>query len=229
MQGETAFVVPAYQCRRSIGSVVGDIREHFPHALIIVVDDGSDDGTADAAREAGVIVLCHATNRGKGAALRTGFRHALGAGTQVVVTLDGDGQHLASDAVALVDAVLKDGADLAVGNRMLDPAGMPWDRRVSNSLSSLIVSVAIQRRVPDVQCGLRAVKASLLRRLPLRADYFEVETEMLLVAAMAGARIVSIPIRSVYAKDGQGASHIRRVRDTIRFLALLGRTAFRWA
>ena len=225
-----AVVVPAYRCRPWIEGVVRDLSQHIPDATIIVVDDGSDDGTGELARRAGAIVLSHPTNRGKGSALRTGFAEALRRRCRAVVTVDGDGQHRAEDAAKVLALVVGGKADLVLGNRMHNPGRMPRDRWLSNSLSSLVVSVACQRRIRDAQCGLRAVSAQLLQQLPLRSRRFEIESEMILLAAKAGARIASRPVASVYDEgDGNATSHIARARDTLRFLRLIFSHFLRWS
>jgi|YelNatPaOPRAMG01_1025707.scaffolds.fasta_scaffold00008_148 glycosyltransferase involved in cell wall biosynthesis len=229
MRPKTAVVIPAYQCAGQVGAVVREVQEELAGSGIIVVDDGSGDGTAEAARNAGAVVLSHPRNRGKGAALRTGFAEALRRGYQVVVTVDGDGQHRGQDAAVLAAVVAEGQADLALGNRMGNPERMPWDRRWSNRLSSLLVSIACLRRIPDSQCGVRAISAELLRSLPLASDRFEIETEVILAAAKSGARIASLPVASVYPDGEQSPpSHVARVRDTLRFLRFLLMFLLRW-
>ncbi|MDZ7373086.1 MAG: glycosyltransferase family 2 protein [candidate division KSB1 bacterium] len=223
------MVVPAYRCRAQVARVVGEVKQAFPGAVTIVVDDGSGDGTGEAAQKAGAYVLSHARNQGKGVAVRTGLAEAVRRGAEIIVTLDGDGQHRAEDAARLAALVERAAADLAVGNRMGDPRGMPWDRRLSNRLSSLVVSIACQRWVPDSQCGLRALSARLAKGLPLTAEHFEIETEMLLAAAKAKARVQSVPVQSIYPEgEDQPASNIARLRDTLRFLRLLILFFLRW-
>ena len=96
-----AYLIPAYQASRSLAQVIADLREHDPDGALLVVDDGSSDGTGDIARAAGIDVVTHDTNRGKGVALRTGFAWLAERGFDAAVTIDADGQHRAEDAVML--------------------------------------------------------------------------------------------------------------------------------
>jgi glycosyltransferase involved in cell wall biosynthesis len=205
-----ACVIPALNAERTIGSVVTHLHECLDGVPVIVVSDGSTDGTASEARQAGARVMTFDQNRGKGAALRAGFGAAVGTGATVVVTLDADGQHDPASAPALVAAILE-GADVAVGVRQRLGTTMPWQRRVTNSLSSLAVSVCAGRPMADVQSGYRAIRASVLRAIAPRGDRYEYETDFLIQAARAGFSVAWVPVPTLY---GGAPSHFRGVRDT---------------
>jgi glycosyltransferase involved in cell wall biosynthesis len=185
-----------------------------------VVDDGSTDGTAGIAQAYKVHVIRHDRNRGKGSALKTGFRACLDAGADAVLTLDGDGQHDPAFIPAFIRRLNDPVCDLVVGQRDLRWPGMPPDRVFSNRTSSLITSMAAGRRIPDSQCGFRLYRRSVLTRIHPETERYEMETEMLILAARDGFRIGWCPVRASY--DGQ-VSHIRRLRDSARFLRLIGR------
>jgi len=213
-----AVIVPAYREAARIAEVVRGVRRHCPRVL--VVDDGSDDGTAEAARQAGAEVLRHAVNRGKGAALNTGFARARRQGLDFVITLDGDGQHDPDDLPAFVAAYRRSGLPVLVGNRMDRAAGMPLVRRLTNRFMSALLSREMGQRVPDTQCGYRLYRLDALPAQPLGSARFAAESEILLELAERGARIGSVPIRVIYRDE---RSKIRPLRDTARFFRMLRR------
>jgi glycosyltransferase involved in cell wall biosynthesis len=135
-----------------------------------VVDDGSTDGTADRAGEAGAEVLRHSTNLGKGAAIRTGLESLLGRAYTHVLFLDGDLQHAPDDAPALIAAARRGDGDFVLGERPFEFHTMPRSRYYTNRISSWVISVLfIGQRVDDAQSGYRLIATSTLRRLaPLR-------------------------------------------------------------
>jgi glycosyltransferase involved in cell wall biosynthesis len=157
-------------------------------------------------------------NRGKGHALRTGFEYARRAKYDGVVTMDSDGQHDPSDIPRLVRSGEVQHAGIVVGNRMADGAVMPTLRWHTNRLMSSIVSSVARQPIPDSQCGFRMVRREVLDSIPLRTDRYEVETELLLAAARHRWKIVSVPVRTIYANH---RSHIRPVLDGARFLRLI--------
>ncbi len=209
-------VIPAYQAAATLGAVLEGIRRVFPSLPVLVVDDGSRDGTAEVARLGGAEVLIHPENRGKGAALKTGFARALERGVSGVVTLDADGQHPPELLPEFLEASAD--ADLVLGCRMGDAKSMPWLRRQTNRAMSLVVSALARRFLRDSQCGYRWISARLLREVPLRMSHYDMESEILVRAARQGFRILEIPIPAVYAGE---VSSIRGGVDTVRFLRMV--------
>ncbi|NQT91175.1 MAG: glycosyltransferase family 2 protein, partial [Lentisphaerae bacterium] len=131
-------IVPSFQEEGRIGSVVRGVRQHCD--TVVVVDDGSSDGTGSEAAAAGAVVLTHETNRGKGASLNTGLEYARSESMEFVITMDGDGQHDPGDIPGFVDTFLKGDADVLVGTRMDNPVGMPLIRRITNHFMSWLLS-----------------------------------------------------------------------------------------
>lgn len=189
---------------------------HVPQVL--VVDDGSTDATATTAKLAGADVLSLTSNHGKGAALQLGLHraHALGCGWALL--LDGDGQHLPEDIRGFLAARHADQADLVIGNRMAKPTGMPFTRRLTNQVMSATFSRLTGKACPDTQCGFRMVRLSAWKKLDLRCQRFELESEMLLAFLAAGRRVEFIPVQSHYKSE---QSKIQPVRDTLRWLRWL--------
>lgn len=208
-------VIPAYNLEESvprvIESVVGKGIE------VLVVDDGSSDATAPAALNAGAHVIRSPQNEGKGAALVSGFRWAVAAGFDPIVTMDGDGQHSPEDLPAFLRA-FEEGNRFVIGNRMGDPQGMPWMRRQTNRVMSAVLGWLLRVRAPDSQCGFRLMAREVIDGMRLSSRRYEIDSEILLRASQRGFLPRAVPIRSIYS--GQ-PSRIRPFRDTARFLRFL--------
>lgn len=207
--GRVLAVVPAYNEASRIGPVVEGLRAlGLP---VLVVDDGSRDDTARVAARAGASVLRKA-NGGKGSALIDGCAWAVRAHYSAVVLLDGDGQHDPAEASRLLLAARHH--DLVIGRRMLALDRQPRYRRYFNRLSSLLVTLAAGRQVRDSQSGYRVLDPRLLLRLPLRGRRYDLESELCVLAARAGARIAEVPITVIYHDKRSG---VHPLWDTARF------------
>ena len=211
-------IIPAYREAGRIGAVVSEAVRYIPD--VIVVDDGSPDGTAVEAARAGARVVRHEVNRGKGAALNTGFKTARDLGFDFAITMDGDGQHAASDLPVFVEACRQTSLPVLVGNRMDDTRSMPLVRRLTNRFMSWLLSREMRQRVPDTQCGFRLYRLAVIPDLHVGSERFAAESEILLELGGAGVRIGSVPVKTIY---GTETSKIHPVRDTIRFFAMLRR------
>jgi glycosyltransferase involved in cell wall biosynthesis len=211
-------IIPVYMEEKFIGDVVSRVLDHI--GSVLVVDDGSPDNTAVTAEAAGATVIRHSSNRGKGAAIKSGLEHAAAFGTPFFLFLDGDGQHDPADIPAFFDAMNESNADLVVGNRMTNLAAMPMVRRLTNKFMSWQIGAICKMPLPDSQCGFRLVRRELLPLLNAQSDRFEFETESLILVARHGFRIKSVPIRTIYANQ---QSKIRPVHDTIRYARLISK------
>ena len=205
-------VVPAFQAAASVGEVVARTRATVPAARVIVVDDGSSDGTGSVAAAAGASVVRHDTNRGKGAALRSGVAEVATGQGSVIVTLDADGQHPPEEIPRLVAPIAEGRADLVLGARERT-AAMPLGRRLTNRLSAALASRIGGQSIPDAQTGFRAFTAEIAALVRPPESHYEYEAAFLLEALARRVRVASIPIPTVY----HGApSHFRAVADTWR-------------
>jgi glycosyltransferase involved in cell wall biosynthesis len=212
-----AVVIPAFRAAAALPGVLELVRRQVPGARVIVVDDGSDDGTAQSAQAAGASVLRHLENRGKGCALSTGLAAAVEAGAETVVTLDADGQHAPEALPLLLEPLVAGTADLVVGARARDAGGMPPGRRLTNWLSSALLSRAVGFAVPDSQSGFRAMRRQVAADVGPGGGRYEYETEFLFRAARRGFRISAVSVPTVY----QGAhSHFRYGADTLALAAV---------
>jgi glycosyltransferase involved in cell wall biosynthesis len=209
-------VIPAHDEAPRIGRVVALAVRSLP---VIVVDDGSSDETAAAAREAGAHVIVQHPNQGKGAALRTGFRQALDDGAEAILTLDADGQHDPNEIPAFLEAWAAPGErrDLVIGRRNFGV--MPPIRRLSNVLGGRAFSWAVGRDIPDNQSGYRLVSGRLAEAT-LASDEpgFAFEVEQITTCIRLGGTIAWVPIRTIYA----GApSHIRPITHLREFVRIV--------
>jgi glycosyltransferase involved in cell wall biosynthesis len=207
-----AAVIPAFNARASVGDVVEQTCVHIPK--VVVVDDGSEDDTAEVARESGAEVLIHPENRGKGAALRTAFEYLASTGWKSVVTLDADGQHLPDDIPALLGAFEPD-VDLVLGTRDHLFEEMIWFRQLSNAISSRLISIAAGTRLADVQTGFRIYSMNLLAVTGFEENRFDAESAVVVRASRSGFRIATVPVHLGYV-DGRCTSHYRPIVDSLR-------------
>lgn len=218
----TFAVIPAYNAGEAVREVMEEAARRLARERVLLVDDGSTDGVPRRLQEEGYRVLVHPENRGKGAALSTGFQAALGDGASGVVTLDADGQHDPAWIPRFLSAAAE--ADLVVGSRMQDPGPMPWLRVAVNRFTSFVVSRMAGTPLTDSQSGFRWISAAVLRAVPLESRRFDAESEILIKAACLGFRIREIPMPALY---GEETSRIHPFRDTLRFFRLVGRS-LRW-
>jgi len=210
-------VIPAYNEAARIASVVTSALVHLP---VLVVDDGSADDTAARAETTGATVLHQTPNQGKGTALRAGFRWALDAGYDAVLTLDADGQHDPTEIPTFLHAYSIHPADLIIGARDFDQ--IPPVRRLANTLGRLTFSWALGQRIRDNQSGYRLISRRLMEAvLTSREQGFEFEVEMIVTCVRSGFTLDWVPIRTIYA--GQ-RSHINPVHHVVRFLRVVYQT-----
>ncbi len=215
-------IVPAFEAAGTVGSVVDDLRRTLD-VPIVVVDDGSRDGTADAARAAGAVVLRHPRNRGKGAALRTGLGEAARLGCRVAITADADGQHPAASARVVLHAS-DEASALVLGVRNLARDGAPRSNQFGNAVSNFFLSSFSGRKLSDTQCGLRRYPVPETIALGARADGYAFEGEVVLRALAAGLPLVEVPVEVIYDEAGRARSHFRRVADPVRIVSVVART-----
>ena len=210
-------IIPAYEAADAVGDVVRGSLSHSSVSAVVVVDDGSSDDTGSAARDAGALVETHTKNLGKGAALMTGFRVASEEAWDAAITIDADGQHAPEEIPRLVEAFLATGADVVVGTRSRSRTPMPWQRRASNRLSSLMVSRLSGVRITDSQSGYRLISKRVWESLTFSRMRYDMESELLIKAGRAGFTVAEADIRTVY---GTETSHFRPFTDTWRMARL---------
>lgn len=208
----TCALIPAFNEAPYIANVVKGAQPHVEQ--VVVIDDGSGDGTAQVARAAGATCLRSDTNCGKASALRTGIAFACAQDFTHAITLDGDGQHLPEDIPVMISVAKETGADLVIGARSFDRARMPRARYYSNTIGSRLASALVGCEIRDSQSGFRLFRLDKLRETKLRSRCYELEMEILIKMARSGCTIAHAPVHMVY-DDGQARSKMKPVRDTI--------------
>ena len=212
-----SILVPAYNEAVAIGAVLGRIirvqASLGRSSELLVIDDGSVDGTAQVARELGVRVLAHPYNLGKGAALKTGMRVARG---ETVVVVDADGQHDPDDIPRLL--AQRPAYDMVMGDRGRGGGASPYWRTPGKAVLGLVANVLVGRHIPDLNCGLRAVNRRLaLRLLPILPNGFSFETTLTIAALQGGETVTWVPI-TVQPRTGRSTV---RIADGLNTLMLV--------
>ena len=211
-------ILPALNAARFLTEVIGEIRQLHPELRVLVVDDGSTDGTADTARAAGAEVITHEVNQGKGEALKTGYTWAQEQELEWVFTMDSDGQHLPGEMQGFLDTAARENFDVVVGTRMANTEDMPWIRKKTNEFTSWVISRLAGQYIPDSQNGYRLYRTRCFAGLVLRTSRYDSESEILVRMSRKGYRIGSTPITTVY---GDEESSINPFVDTGRFFRLV--------
>lgn len=217
---QLTVLLPAFHEEQVVGRVIERIRQVYPDPAeveVLVVDDGSQDGTAAAAEAAGARVICHPYNKGNGAAIKTGIRAARG---DVLVMMDADGQHDPQDIPRLA-APVREGYDMVVGAR--DEESQRWHRRLANAFYNALASYLVNFRIEDLTSGFRAVRRSVaLQFCYLLPNTFSYPTTLTMAIVKAGYNLKYVPI---HAAERVGKSKIKLLRDGVRFLIIMTRIA----
>jgi glycosyltransferase involved in cell wall biosynthesis len=224
-QYRIAVLIPALNCAATIGAVVAGARRHV--AEVLVVSDGSTDATVAEAIAAGAPVVTHARPRGKGAALLTGMRTLAQLGVEHVLTMDGDGQHLADEIPVLLEASRLAPAALIIGARQFEELSVAPLKLFGNRFANRWVEIACGQAWPDTQSGFRVYPLRKTLALPLRAHHFAFETEVLIRAVRAQIPIHSVPVRVYYPPIAERTSHFRSFVDTVRIIFVVLGLIFR--
>ncbi|RFF27652.1 glycosyltransferase family 2 protein [Wenzhouxiangella sp. 15181] len=218
-----SIIIPAKNEEAAIGQVVEGVRQHLPDAEIIVVDDGSTDRTAEIASEAGATVERHPHALGNGAAVKRGARSAAG---EILVFLDGDGQHNPADIPRLIER-MEAGYDMVVGARAGRKSHANSARLAANGAYNIIASIVTGHTIPDLTSGFRAVNATKFRKyLYLLPNGFSYPTTITMAFMRSG-----FPVEFIYieATKRKGQSHIQPLHDGLRFLVIIFKVATLYA
>ena len=219
--GRLAAVIPAFNEAGTIRDVAARTLRQV--SIVVVVDDGSADGTGAALAGLPVTLIRNERKRGKAYSLAQGAAHAIAHGAEAIVTLDGDGQHRPEDIPRLVVAHERDPAALIIGSRLHDRAHIPRDRYLANRFANFWIAWAAGQPIADSQSGFRIYLAGLFREFSSRAERdagFVFESEILIEAGRRGIRITDVPVSAAYPERAR-RSYFRPVLDFARIARMV--------
>ena len=206
-----AILIPAYNTEKYLPSLIDRILSVY-NGKIIIIYDGSINSISYS--HSSVDMLKNEKNMGKGYSLLKGMRYAFDQGFDAVITIDSDGQH---DPKYITNFLNNNRADIVIGTRKFD-GNMPFHRRLSNTISSKLVSMLAGVDIPDSQSGYRMYLLRSILSLSLKEEGFQFESEVLICAGRKGYRFNSIPISTLYSNED---SNINSIMDTLRFIRLI--------
>jgi glycosyltransferase involved in cell wall biosynthesis len=207
-------VIPSFENQATIGRLIKETRRYIDQ--VVVVDDGSSDNTARLAEEAGAHVLRLQKNRGKGNALRVGFRYANANGFDAIITLDADFQHDPAEILKFIESYRKNNLQIVIGNRLHAKDKIPRIRYGPNKIGTYLFSWLIGRNIKDSQCGFRLYDRKVMETIHILNDGFEAEADILLRAGKRGYDIGFVPVEPIYFSGNQHKSTYRPIKDTFR-------------
>lgn len=218
MNQKALIIIPAYNEEEVLGGVIRNIKSELQsvkslNADVIVVNDGSSDNTKTVA-EKSTTTISHMVNMGSGAATRTGLEYAKRNNYDYAVTIDADGQHLASDLTKVINKLINEDYDLVIGSRLLSVEGMPTHRVFGNKLLNLVTGIIFGVRVTDSQSGLKGFSRKAIEKIDIRSNGFEFCSEIVWRAKQANLKIIEVPIKAVYTDYSlaKGQSNINALR-----------------
>ena len=206
MSALTVLVIPVFNEADVIGSVIDEIRRTGDYH-IIVVDDGSSDDTYQQARKKHVLVLRHRINRGKGAAIKTGVMAANLVGADIVLTMDGDGQHDPADIASLIEPIRVEHCDVVLGSRLLDRQEMPRPKVIANWVGNFFTWVLYGIWVSDSQSGFRAYSKYAALIIDTRADKYEYDSKVIREIKNNRLRFGEVQVHTRYTEYSMGKMH----------------------
>lgn len=222
MQYRLCVIIPAYQVEQYIAELLNRTMAIAPELTIIIIDDGSTDRTSQILTQfPQIITIHHPEKQGKDKAIRTGMQAALQRGFTHAILMDADLQHVPECIPDFRETIETSDVDLVLGRRTFKFGVMPFHRILSNTITSLIISLRTNRRVHDSQCGYRLINLRKIEALKVQARGFQYESEVLIKALLQGYDYYEIPVPTVY---NDSPSSIDNFWDTFRFVALIIRS-----
>ncbi len=211
-------MIPTYNNAGTLADVTKRVLQQIPS--VIVVNDGSTDDTLARLEGLDVTLVTYKDNKGKGGALREGFRKAVEMGFDYAVTIDSDGQHFPEDIPVFLEVIASDPDALIVGSRNLKAENMPGGNTFANKFSNFWFRIQTFQSLPDTQTGFRAYPLASLPSMGLLTSRYEAELELLVLSAWKGVRLHPVAIRVYYPPEGERVTHFRPFRDFFRISVL---------
>ena len=210
-----AAVIPFFNESRTINQIVNNTLQYVD--CVIAVDDGSkDDSSSKISKNKNITLLKFKVNRGKGFSLREGLSEGVNKGYTQLITIDADLQHNPDEIPLLINELIN--FDIVIGNRLNNLVNMPLHRRISNKLTSFLLSLKTGKKIIDSQCGFRAYRAEVIKNIKTVKNGFEAESEILIKACRKGYKIGFTDISTIY---GNEESKISPVKTTFNFVKVL--------
>jgi glycosyltransferase involved in cell wall biosynthesis len=202
-EGKIYIVIPAFNEESVISDVIQEVRG-AGYENIIVVDDGSSDKTQEKAEMTGVVALRHKINRGKGAATKTGIEAAKLLGADIIVTMDGDGQHDPKDIGKLIEPIIQNHCDVVLGTRLKNKKGMPWYKIIANYIGNFFTWYLFGLWVTDSQSGFRAYSKHAFEIIDTKGDRYEYDSEIIREIYLYKLKFKEVPIVVRYTEYSMG-------------------------
>lgn len=216
---KTCVLIPTYNNSKTLEAVIAKTLEYCDE--VIVVNDGATDGTAEIiSKFKNLIVVTHPQNKGKGMALRNGFKKAVELGYDYVITIDSDGQHYPEDFLTFLNKIEEQPGSLIIGARNMTVDNVPGKSTFGNKFSNFWFWVNTGIRLPDTQSGYRLYPVQRLKKIWLFTTKFELEIEVIVKAAWRGIPVISVPVKVYYAEQGERVTHFKPGRDSVRISLL---------
>jgi glycosyltransferase involved in cell wall biosynthesis len=213
MSNEVFIIIPAYNEQKRVTSVIRKTKKYADN--IVVVDDGSQDKTAEIAENENVTVLQHVVNLGKGAALKTGCEYAIKHGAKRIIFIDADGQHRPEDIPRFLEAL--DDADIVFGSRTLNK-NMPFVLKFGNWFINKVNDVLFGVRLRDTQSGYRAMTSEAYKKIRWNSPSYSVESEMIANAGKKRLKYKEITIKTIYSDKYKGTTIIDGVKIVLNMI-----------
>lgn len=218
-QKKCCVIIPTYNNHQTIKQVINDVLVYT--SQVIVVNDGSTDNTSELLKEFTQIdLVSYPKNKGKGYALRQGFKFAWNKGYEYAITIDSDGQHFASDLPTFIGAIDEHTNAIIIGNRNMEQAGIPGKSSFGNRFSNFWFKFETGIKMPDTQSGFRLYPLKPLSKMFFFTRKYEFEIEVIVRAAWKGVEVTDVPIQIYYAPKETRVSHFRPFRDFSRVSVL---------
>ena len=212
-------VIPTYNNAGTIVKVIEDVKKYI--ADIFIVIDGSTDNTDSLLNDiTNITIISYKKNKGKGYAIQQGFKKAIDAGFDYVLTIDSDGQHFASDIPEFINSIENNPDSLIIGSRNISADGMPSKNTFANKFSNFWFWAETNIRLPDTQSGFRLYPVYLFRKMSFFTKKYEFEIEILVRSAWKNIKIIPIPVKVYYPPEEERVSHFRPLHDFTRISVL---------